>query len=319
MILVFGRYLSYYNGAASYLYNLDKTRTEVVFLLLRKSVYKLDNARVIVARNRVEYIALGFFYSLKSFRTVSTYGPGFLPWKNVCIIHDLLFLDFPEYFSLRFRYTRLLYFFFGALSREIVTVSHYSKKSLNDYFRRSAKVVPYSIPAVLNIERYLDECREPYYINIGRFEERKGQYDFICSYIDQEMNYILIFVGSDSGTLSSCKDLVKANKLENRIQFLNDICEKDKIALLVGAKAYLQLSKCEGFGIPILEALIYKVPVIGLINSALQDFRSGYSIICDDYSEICTKLEKEEFKPPVFNSNSYKLSNYLEEWEKLFS
>lgn len=318
-ILVFARYLSYHNGAATYLANLSDTNHEVVFLVLRRSVYDLGESRVIIARNRFEYLLFGLWHSLTSYKTVSTYGPGFFPWKNICIIHDLLFMDFAEHFDKRFRCSRLIYFFIGSMCKDVVTVSHYSSLSIKKYFKRSSWVIPFSMELTRFTEGQKPLISPPYFISIGRFEKRKGQFEFLQEYIRRSLQKKIVFVGTDSGTLSRCIKLVEDNHLTNRIFFLSDLSELEKFSLLANAKAYLQLSKCEGFGIPVLESLYYQVPVIGLVNSALQDFHEGYSVVCNDYSEIGGKLDDKIVKGKSIDLSKYKPSNFLTEWEKLFS
>ena len=94
MVLVFGRYLSYFNGAASYLELLTHLDRDIKVLVIGDVAYKsIASDKLIRCSNRVEYFVKGLYWSLRAKWTVSTYGPGFLPYKNINTSVSILKID----------------------------------------------------------------------------------------------------------------------------------------------------------------------------------------------------------------------------------
>lgn len=95
-------------------------------------------------------------------------------------------------------------------------------------------------------------------IFIGRLVKQKGVFDLIEAAKNLKISFALIGDGEEKETL---KKQIKKENIKN-IHILGFIPEKEKIALLKGAKAFVLPSYEEGYGIVIAEAIIAKKPVI---------------------------------------------------------
>ena len=65
--------------------------------------------------------------------------------------------------------------------------------------------------------------------------------------------------------------LIQKLKVENKVIFLEDLSLKKLPLLYQGSSCFIYPSKFEGFGIPVLEALYCKVPVITSNSSSLKE------------------------------------------------
>lgn len=99
-------------------------------------------------------------------------------------------------------------------------------------------------------------------LHVGRFSDEKNQVFLVRvmkKLIQNNKDYILFFVG-DGATKDSIKDFVKAEGLQNNIQFLglrNDIAE-----LMSASDIFLLPSKNEGFPVTLVEAQATGIKVL---------------------------------------------------------
>ena len=104
----------------------------------------------------------------------------------------------------------------------------------------------------------------PFLLAVGHFEPRKN-YDtlvrafaLIAARSDAPR---LVIVGKDGGTLEATSLLVKALRLADRVDLLNDVGDEQLIDLYRAASILVFPSTYEGFGIPLLEAMAADLPM----------------------------------------------------------
>lgn len=159
--------------------------------------------------------------------------------------------------------------------------------------------------------------REYFVAIVGRLDDvRKNVYFLIRSFADfinkaapQNKRYKLVIVGSldkNSESFKSLKSLVKELGIEDKVVFTGYVEDSVLYALMSSAKAMVFISLFEGFGIPILEAFFFGVPLITSNVTSMPEIASGESAllvdprsegdlvaamtsICDD-SLLCNRL-----------------------------
>ena len=72
----------------------------------------------------------------------------------------------------------------------------------------------------------------------------------------------LVVIGKGKKYKRDCVKFVHENKMKNRIHFLEGVTLSDMAAIYQSAEIMIYPSVFEGFGIPIIEALFSKIPVI---------------------------------------------------------
>ena len=76
------------------------------------------------------------------------------------------------------------------------------------------------------------------------------------------MNIHLVLVGKETDYSKQIHEYCVANNLENRVHFLKGLTSKELAIMYQLATIFIYPSIFEGFGIPIIEALYSKTPVI---------------------------------------------------------
>ena len=215
------------------------------------------------------------------------------PVKNclqIVTIHDLLFKDFPEEFSMGYRLIKGAAFYLSARRADLVTtVSDYSKKAIVRHFGipgRDVHVVPNGVSPFF-FEPYDKEgsrkrVREQFKISdyilyVSRIEPRKNQLDLLRSYLDlrlYEQGRSLVFVGKESIPVPQIRAIIDPlpGEIREKIFFLENISNTDLRLLYQAADLFVYPSKGEGFGIPPLEAAALGVPTICSNTTAMSDF-----------------------------------------------
>ena len=81
----------------------------------------------------------------------------------------------------------------------------------------------------------------------------------------------LIIAGPDFGMLVFVENFISDNFLQNSIKYIGTIDGQAKIDMLLSSKVFALTSYSEGFSIAVLEALVYKIPVIVSTETGLSD------------------------------------------------
>jgi len=183
------------------------------------------------------------------------------PWINV--IHDLLFLDYPQYFPLGYRVKNSTLFRISAMrSEKVLTSSHYSRSAIHRHFGIPLDRI-YVVPAAPGA--FVDAADEPvadlipgrFLVYVSRFEPRKNQHALVKAFHDVEAeldgDLKLVLVGSPA---LSYRELDEAlSKAGNRVRLLSNLSHAQLTWLYRNAAASLYPSRAEGFGMPIIEAV----------------------------------------------------------------
>lgn len=137
--------------------------------------------------------------------------------------------------------------------------------------------------------------QDPFLFTLSTLEPRKNLANTIKAFeqlMDEnpDLNVNLV-IGGKIGWKS--KDLLKL-KHKKRIVFTGFVDENDLPLLYNEAEALCYISYYEGFGLPPLEAMSCKTPVIYGNNSSLKEFFEGYGLPAepDDISSIKEQMKK---------------------------
>ena len=105
--------------------------------------------------------------------------PFFSVCPTLCVIHDVLFLDFPESFSLKYRIIRKIFFTWSAKNSNFVsTVSQYSAKQISHHLgirQDTILVISNAVdPAFLNRQNTSEPDNKNFrLLSVSRLERRK--------------------------------------------------------------------------------------------------------------------------------------------------
>ncbi|MFA5776152.1 MAG: glycosyltransferase family 1 protein [Patescibacteria group bacterium] len=182
--------------------------------------------------------------------------------KIISVIHDFscsVMRSYPLYASLLLSY-RLIgvseYTYKGILTRvpwrrESVYKQH-EGVDLSKYKKTDAEGIN------ATKKKYLLD--RPYFLSVGTLNKRKNLENMITAFSllleesqNRDIDYVI--VGKCIKGYESIYDFVKKVRFGGRIKFLGRLNDDDVVNLYSGALSLLYISKDEGFGLPVLEAM----------------------------------------------------------------
>lgn len=208
--------------------------------------------------------------------------------KYILTIHDILFNDFKDYFSLMYRLKRNYLFKISAHTTDyLLTVSNYSKARIQEVYRLKNKDI-FITPNGVNkqyLKEYNKEKSEEYISNkygiknfvlyVSRIEPRKNQQALLKVFLEtKKENLHLVFIGKKSiknNEFNSVINQLSKKELE-KIYLLDEVESHDLIEFYRASKLFIYPTLAEGFGIPPIEAAALKVPVLCSNRTAMIDF-----------------------------------------------
>lgn len=235
------------------------------------------------------YLPLLLLYAKGVFFSVTPSIPLLLKLINrkivlISTIHDLIPFVFPKKYSrLRAIYVKALTWYSAKFSDRIVTVSENTKKDLV----RLVGVDPCVIHVVYNFvyppPHKISNKDERFFLSICTIEPGKGIEEMMEGFNDFLIRgaygtdfkyYIVGGQGWEFEQIYRCHGrLVHKDK----IVFTGYVSEDEKREMLDSCTGIFLLSRYEGFGIPILEGLVYNKPSVVSRGSSLEEVcgRSG--------------------------------------------
>lgn len=247
--------------------------------------------------------------------------------KTVVTLHDILFMDFPDYFPFTYKLTKGVMFRYTAKRTDmLLTVSNYSKKRISAHYGIPLNKIYVTTNAVTDRFSTIshEEARkyvksrygiERYIFYVSRLEPRKDQYGLITAYIQShlsEQGIALVIAGEESIRDARIGTLIAKlpSDIKTKIHFLYGVDDEALRHLFKGASLFVYPSKAEGFGIPPLEAAIAQIPVICNDATAMGDFDFfGSRLIDTSNSHKLAEMMEETIVNPPSEANLNKISN----------
>ena len=207
--------------------------------------------------------------------------------KYIVTIHDVLFLDYPEYFPLLYRLKNKFLFKLSAQFSDVVlTVSEYSKAQIQKHFNLDTITVTRNAVDPAFYETYnKEEVKtfvkekfgiENYFLFVSRWEPRKNHHNLLKAFVENQFykNHQLVFVGNHALQNQTYVDYFNTldETIKEKISSLNNIDFFNLVQITRAASISIYPSIAEGFGIPPLEAIASEVPSICSNTSAMSDF-----------------------------------------------
>lgn len=212
--------------------------------------------------------------------------------KSVVTIHDLIFIRYPKLYSFADR--KIHFRKFQRATQESDVVIAISEQTKRDVVRflgiepSKIKVVYQGCHALFKqqmSEAWKKTVRENYQLpdrfilNVGTIEARKNLLTAVKAIKD--IDVVLVVVGGKTAYYKEVHKYIQSASLQDKVLFLNQVNLKSLVAIYQMADLFLYPSIFEGFGIPIIEALYSKVPVITSTGSCFAEAGGPHSIYVD--------------------------------------
>ncbi|MCM1311636.1 MAG: glycosyltransferase family 4 protein [Bacteroides sp.] len=224
--------------------------------------------------------------------------------KSVVTIHDLIFMRYPHTYSLSQRcILRLKTRYACKVADKIIAISQQTKRDLMELYHIPEEkiTVVYQSVDTQHFSRKVPERQirsikeryslpQQYIICVGTIERRKNQLTLLKALplLPEEIHLVLVGKESKHGRITYQKEIenyAEEKRLSHRLHILNHADNSELPALYQGATVFACLSMYEGFGIPIVEALLSRVPVIAAEGSCLEEAGGPHSTYIPAYSQ----------------------------------
>ncbi len=216
--------------------------------------------------------------------------------KSVVTVHDLIFMRFPEFYNwvdIKIYYWKLVHA--CRVSDHIVAMSKQTKNDLIRFLNLSPDKIsviyqgcnPYFWKSYT--KEYFKEIRtkynlpERYLLYVGTIEERKNLLGIIKAMHMANISISLVVVGRKAGNyFKKVQNFISINGINNII-FPEKILNSELPVIYQNAECFIYPSFFEGFGIPLVEALVSKTPVITSKRGCFAEAAGPGSIYVDPY------------------------------------
>jgi len=251
--------------------------------------------------------------------------------KKVVTIHDLIFLRFPELYP---PIDRKIYTwkFSRACKRAdlIIAISEQTKSDIIKYFgvsKRKIKVVYQGHHDIFNKTYSTEEQNaikakyelpDRYFLNVGTLEKRKNALTILKALSLIEKPMPLVIVGKPTSYLEELQEYINKNELQELVYFRNNVSFSDLPAVYQMSSLFIYPSIFEGFGIPIIEAMRSRVPVITSMGSCFSEAGGDAACYIDhqDHQALAEQIEKIMADQELQHSMVAKGLKHLENFSK---
>jgi glycosyltransferase involved in cell wall biosynthesis len=185
------------------------------------------------------------------------------PFRQITTVHDLAVYQKEKWFDWRFATLYKLYTPYTLqTSKKILTVSETVKREIVSRFGVPPEKIGVTLNGCRPLEKNTPQSQvrgEPYVLILGSLDPRKNLRNVLLAWrllpSDMKAKVKLMVVGGANWRLAyqGTGDRVEDDE---SIRFLGRVSDADLGRLLDGCLANVYLSRYEGFGLPVLEALV---------------------------------------------------------------
>lgn len=238
--------------------------------------------------------------------------------KYISVIHDLQAYHYPQYFS-RMKYLWLKYAWKRIIkvSDKIVAISQYVKKDIIDCYGVNANKIDVIYNPIVVNQGLLDfsEVRqkygiekEKYYYTVSSMLPHKNLSTLlkVMEIINQNKPLLpqkLVISGVSGSLLETTKNFIKIHGLQNNCIIIGFISNEERNTLLKNSFIFLFPSIFEGFGMPIIESMLFGKNVITTKSTCIPEVSKNKAIYVVDPYSVDEWIEKLDF---LNNNDEYR-------------
>lgn len=223
--------------------------------------------------------------------------------KLIVTIHDLIFLRLPELYKPVDRKIYLQKAKYACdIADRIIAISEQTKSDIIQFLNIEESKIDVVYQGCNSLfHKEVDTTKkinvaqkynlpDKYILNVGTIEERKNALSILKAIKFGKIEIPLIIVGKETEYQNELLKYASENNLQDQLIILNNVPLEDLPAIYQQAFVFVYPSVFEGFGIPILEAMYSKVPVITTKGGVFSE-TGGHSSIYIELNNI-EKLSK---------------------------
>lgn len=249
-------------------------------------------------------------YNIDVFHEPSFVAPFIKRQGTVITVYDLTFVHTPS------SYTRQNRFYFKMLltrsirqADAIITISENSKKDILQYFNIPGHKVKVIYPGIDDFFHKVDDDRiekvkeiygikKDFILNVSLISPRKNLIGLIRAFkrlLDtKKIDCQLVIAGRRGWLYDDIFREVALNNLEKDVIFCGYVPKEHLLLLYNVASVFAYPSLCEGFGLPILEAMACGCPVVASNVSSMPE-------VCGEAAMLVNPDETESLADAIFS------------------
>lgn len=206
--------------------------------------------------------------------------------KKITVVHDLVYLRYPDTLDpqiVAVQKRRLKW-----VTREsslIIADSHSTKNDLIELLSIAKEKIKVVYPMVIHpwgessLTPQDKQLTRPFILTVGKREPRKNIGRLIKAFLKSKLKDIdLVIVGAKGwGSIDT--------QQAKNIKFLGFVSDQELATLYQSALFFIMPSLYEGFGYPVIEAMLSHCPVAASNTSSLKEIAQGYALLfnpCDE-------------------------------------
>lgn len=239
------------------------------------------------------------------------YIPRWIHTPRVMAIMDVSYLSYPELFRSSDLHKLVNWTAYSAkASHKIITISEFSKHAIIEAYHVPEEKVVVAYPALpdwheklaMNKSGINNTAFSRYILAVGTLQPRKNFARLIEAFSTlSDTDISLVIVGKKGWLYEDILAAPKKYGVEGRVKFLDFVPDKDLPGLYTNASCFVLPSLYEGFGLPVLEAMSYGIPVVISSTSSLPEIAGEAGIYVDptSVSSIASGMHQALSEPGV--------------------
>lgn len=204
--------------------------------------------------------------------------------KSVVTIHDLIFLRLPHTYGwLQRHILKIKTRYACKVAHRIVAVSEMTKHDIVHYYGIDPSRIDVIYQSIDDAFRktlddnQLQAIAQQYHLPhqfilcVGTIQQRKNQHTLVKALPKLPSNIHLVLVGKEEEYANLVRQTAQELDVASRVHIYNGVPSDHLPAFYQLASVFACLSRFEGFGIPLAEALASGTPVIAATGSCLEE------------------------------------------------
>ena len=222
--------------------------------------------------------------------------------KYILVVHDLFFLTYPYLVSKTYMYYSLVNFKRSLKNADIIiSDSESTKQDILKFYnlpKEKIKTIHLGVDPIFIKARSKKRLIQSKYILSLTTQPTRKNIESVLKAIQLSKllkNYKLVIAGLiNEKQLGFLKDKIQKMRLSRQVIIFGYARQKDLISLYQNAEVFIYPSLYEGFGLPVLEAMISKTPVIAANIGSLHEIISNKQWLVNpyDFKLLAKKMEK---------------------------
>jgi glycosyltransferase involved in cell wall biosynthesis len=255
-------------------------------------------------------------------------GPLFTGVPLVVSVHDVSFLEYPQYFT-RFRAAQLKITVRRTVERAaaILTPSEFSRGAILRHYNLNQDKVVVVHNAVSSEFRPIDRqvalsaverkfgIPGPFVLMVGDLQPRKNHLGLLQAFEEllrthSQLPHRLVFVGKETWYSKDLHRAVAKSGIAERVHFTGFVEDADLVQFYGACDLFVFPSFYEGFGLPILEAMACGRAVASSDTTAMPEVADGAGILFDPNStEQMTRALRDVLVDPELRARLERLGS----------